>query len=48
MTENILLTPREAAAYRRCSIRTLDREREERRGPDYIKDGRRILPTRRH
>ena len=41
MTESNLLTPRESAAYRRCSIRKQDRERADGRGPPYIRiDGR--------
>ena len=36
-----LLTPKECAAYRRCSVRKLDRERAERRGCPYVRiDGR--------
>jgi hypothetical protein len=36
-----LLTPRECADYRRCSIRKLDRERAEGRGCPYVRiDGR--------
>lgn len=36
-----LLTPKECAAYRRCSVRKLDRERAERRGCPYVQiDGR--------
>lgn len=36
-----LLTPKECAAYRRCSVRKLDRERAERRGCSYVRiDGR--------
>jgi hypothetical protein len=36
-----LLTPKECAAYRRCSVRKLDRERAERRGSPYVRiDGR--------
>ena len=41
MPETELLTPKEAANYRRCSIRKQDRERAEGRGPAYIRiDGR--------
>ena len=36
-----LLTPRECADYRRCSIRKLDRERADGRGCPYVRiDGR--------
>jgi hypothetical protein len=38
-----LLTSKETAAHRRCSIRTLDRERAEGRGCRYIKIGGRIF-----
>ena len=41
-----LLTPREYACYRRCSVRTLDRERAEGRGCPYIRLGARILYRR--
>jgi hypothetical protein len=34
-----LLTPKEAAQRRRRSVRTLERERAEGRGPAYILDG---------
>ena len=41
MTESNLLTPRESAEYRRCSIRKQDRERADGRGPSYFRiDGR--------
>jgi hypothetical protein len=41
MTTTELLTPRECAAYRRCSGRKLDRERADGRGPAYVRiDGR--------
>jgi hypothetical protein len=41
MPESELLTPKECAQYRRCSIRKLDRERAERRGCPYVRiDGR--------
>jgi len=41
MAQTELLTPRESAAYRRCSIRKQDRERADGRGPPYIRiDGR--------
>ena len=40
MTEE-LFTSKECAAYRRCSVRKLDRERAERRGCPYVRiDGR--------
>ena len=36
-----LLTPKECAVYRRCSVRKLDRERAEGRGCPYVRiDGR--------
>jgi len=36
-----LLTPKECAQYRRCSVRKLDRERAEGRGSRYVRiDGR--------
>jgi hypothetical protein len=39
--ETELLTPKECSAYRRCSVRKLDRERAERRGCPYVRiDGR--------
>jgi hypothetical protein len=41
-----LLTPRECADYRRCSLRTLDRERAELRGPPYAQIGPRIFYRR--
>lgn len=47
MIESELLTPRECAAYRRCSLRKLDRERADGRGPPYIRDDRRIFYRRR-
>src|SRR5215472_10748525 len=41
MTETELLTSRECAAWRRCSVRKLDRERAEGRGCPYVRiDGR--------
>jgi hypothetical protein len=46
MTESDLLTPREYAKYRRCSLRTLDRERSEGRGCRFVKVGARILYRR--
>lgn len=41
-----LLTPKEYARYRRCSLRTLDRERAEGRGCPYVQLGSRILYRR--
>jgi len=41
-----LLTPRECADCRRCSLRTLDRERAELRGPPYVQIGPRIFYRR--
>jgi hypothetical protein len=41
-----LLTPKECAAYRRCSVRKLDRERAEGRGCPYIRIDSRILYRR--
>ena len=39
--ETELLTVKESALYRRCSVRKLDRERAEGRGPAYVRiDGR--------
>lgn len=46
MAETELLTPRECAAYRRCSLRTLDRERAEGFGPRYVRIGTRIFYRR--
>jgi hypothetical protein len=46
MTEPDLLTPKEFARYRRCSLRTLDRERAEGRGCAYIRIGSRVLYRR--
>jgi hypothetical protein len=41
MADSELLNPRECAAYRRCSVRKLDRERAEGRGCPYVRiDGR--------
>jgi hypothetical protein len=40
------LMARECAAYRRRSVRSLDRERAEGSGPPYIRDGSRILYRR--
>lgn len=44
MTE--LLTPKECAEYRRCSLRKLDRERATGIGPAFIRDNGRILYRR--
>jgi hypothetical protein len=41
-----LWTPRECAAYRRCSVRTLDRERELGDGCPYVRIGGRIYYRR--
>jgi hypothetical protein len=46
MTQTDLLTARECADYRRCSIRTLDRERETGLGCPYVRIGRRIFYRR--
>jgi hypothetical protein len=43
MTDTELLTPQEYARYRRCSVRTLDRERAVGCGCPYVKLGARIL-----
>jgi hypothetical protein len=41
MAETDLLNPKEWAAYRRCSVRKLDRERADGRGCPYVRiDGR--------
>jgi hypothetical protein len=41
MAEPELLTPKECAEFRRCSVRKLDRERAEGRGCPYVRiDGR--------
>jgi hypothetical protein len=45
-TETDLVTPKEYAHYRRCSVRTLDRERAEGRGCPYLRIGSRILYRR--
>jgi hypothetical protein len=45
-TETDLVTPKEYAHYRRCSVRTLDRERAEGRGCPYLRLGGRILYRR--
>jgi hypothetical protein len=42
MTQSNLLTARECADYRRCSLRTLDRERERGEGCPYVRIGGRI------
>lgn len=44
MTE--LLTPKECADYRRCSVRKLDRERAERRGCPYVRIDNRVFYRR--
>jgi hypothetical protein len=41
-----LLTPRETAELRRCSIRKLEHERANGRGPAYVLDGARVLYRR--
>jgi hypothetical protein len=46
MTETDLLTSQEYARYRRCSLRTLDRERAEGRGCPYVRLGARVLYRR--
>ena len=46
MNETELFTPREFAAYRRCSVRTLDRERAGGTGCPYIRISGRILYLR--
>jgi hypothetical protein len=38
-----LLTPKEHAEVRRCSIRKLEDERAQRRGPGFLRDGNRIF-----
>jgi hypothetical protein len=38
-----LLTQIEAARERRCSVRKLERERAEGRGPPYVQDGGRVF-----
>jgi hypothetical protein len=41
MPDSTLLTPKECSAYRRCSLRKLDRERADGRGCPYVRiDGR--------
>ena len=46
MTPTDLLTAQEYARYRRCSLRTLDRERAEGRGCPFVRLGARILYRR--
>lgn len=46
MIDTELLTPRECASYRRCSLRTLDREREHGDGCPYVRIGGRIYYRR--
>lgn len=46
MTQTDLLTAGECAAYRRCSLRTLDRERERGYGCPYVRIGGRIYYRR--
>ena len=46
MTTTDLLTARECADYRRCSLRTLDRERERGDGCSYVRIGGRIYYRR--
>jgi hypothetical protein len=46
MTQTDLLTARECADYRRCSLRTLDRERELGNGCPYVRIGGRIYYRR--
>jgi hypothetical protein len=46
MAETDLLTPRECAQYRRCSVRKLDRERAEGRGCPYVRIDSRIFYRR--
>jgi hypothetical protein len=41
-----LLTPRECAEYRRCSLRKLDRERSLGCGPPFVRDSGRIFYRR--
>jgi hypothetical protein len=41
-----LMTPQEYARYRRCSLRTLDRERAVGQGCPYVRIGNRILYRR--
>jgi hypothetical protein len=44
--ETELLTPKECAQYRRCSMRKLDRERAEGRGCPYVRVDSRIFYRR--
>jgi hypothetical protein len=46
MTQTDLLTAKECADYRRCSLRTLDRERELGNGCPYVRIGGRIYYRR--
>ena len=46
MIDTELLTPRECASYRRCSLRTLDRERDHGNGCPYVRIGGRIYYRR--
>jgi len=46
LPETDLWTPRECADYRRCSVRTLDRERELGNGCPYVRIGARIYYRR--
>jgi predicted DNA-binding transcriptional regulator AlpA len=46
MANSDLLTVRECADYRRCSLRTLDRERADGSGPPYVRIGSRIYYRR--
>lgn len=46
MVETELLTPRETAKLRRCSLRKLDRERSEGRGPPFVQDNGRVFYRR--
>ncbi len=46
MTETELLTPKECAHYRRCSLRKLDRERADGRGCPYVRIDSRIYYRR--
>jgi hypothetical protein len=46
MNKTDLLTPKECAAVRRCSVRKLDRERAEGCGPQYVRIDSRIFYRR--
>src|SRR5215813_7379896 len=46
LSDEDLLTQKEAAKERRCSVRKLERERAEGRGPPYVQDGGRIFYRR--